>query len=390
MDLSIVIVSYNVKFLLEQCLTSVKAALAGTEAEVFVVDNHSSDGTVDYIKSRFPEVTVIANSDNPGFAKANNQAIRQSTGKYILLLNPDTVIGEENLFKLLYFMNEHSDAGAVGVRMIDAHGIFLPESKRSFPSPQVSFCKIFGLTKLFPHSSTFGRYYLPHLDDRKQHKIEVLAGAYMMLRREALDKAGLLDEDFFMYGEDIDLSYRIILNGYNNYYVPENILHYKGESTHKGNKMYVKAFYDSMLIFYRKHYPKSNGIIKLLIRSAIGLIRFLALIVKSKDKTKIKRIRHRRALILSEEDDFEAIKKVVAGRMPELEFINLWDLSDNRALDAICRRNKMKCFTDVVFCFPTMRFDQMILMMDKLSDKKVTYHIYNKVSGQLCSPGNIR
>ena len=210
MKLSIIIVNYNVKYFLEQCLCSVRAAIAGMEAEVLVVDNHSADGSVEYLRPRFPEVTFIENKDNPGFAKANNQAIRISSGEYVLLLNPDTVIGEESVRSLCFFMDEHPEAGGIGVKMLDGHGVFLAESKRSFPSPWVFFCKIFGLSKLFPSSRLFARYSLPYLNKEKQHKVEVLAGAFMLLRRKALDKVGLLDESFFMYGEDIDLSYRIV------------------------------------------------------------------------------------------------------------------------------------------------------------------------------------
>lgn len=237
MKLSIIIVNYNVKYFLEQCLCSVRAAIAGMEAEVLVVDNHSADGSVEYLRPRFPEVTFIENKDNPGFAKANNQAIRISSGEYVLLLNPDTVIGEESVRSLCFFMDEHPEAGGIGVKMLDGHGVFLAESKRSFPSPWVSFCKIFGLSKLFPSSRLFARYSLPYLNKEKQHKVEVLAGAFMLLRRKALDKVGLLDESFFMYGEDIDLSYRIVQGGYVNYYIPERILHYKGESTKHGDQI---------------------------------------------------------------------------------------------------------------------------------------------------------
>ena len=249
--LSVIIVNYNVKYFLEQCLYSVRAAVTGMDAEVFVVDNNSTDGSVEYLRPKFPEVVFIENKDNPGFAKANNQAIRQCTGEYVLLLNPDTVVGEESLRSLCFQMDEDLEIGAIGVKMLNGHGVFLPESKRAFPSPWVSFCKIFGLSKLFPNSPAFARYSLPYLDKEQTHKVEVLAGAFMLLRHEALDKVGLLDESFFMYGEDIDLSYRIVLGGYKNLYVPERILHYKGESTKHGDLRYIRAFYGAMLIFYK-------------------------------------------------------------------------------------------------------------------------------------------
>lgn len=381
MKLSIVIVNYKVKYFLEQCLCSVQAALAGLDAEIFVVDNHSADGSVEYLRARFPEVVFIENEDNPGFAKANNQAIRQSTGEYVLLLNPDTVIGEESLRTLCYFMDEHPEAGAVGVKMLDGHGVFLPESKRSFPSPWVSFCKIFGLSKLRPGSPLFARYSLPYLDEDKQHEVEVLAGAFMLLRREALNKAGLLDEAFFMYGEDIDLSYRMVLAGYKNYYIPERILHYKGESTKYGDIKYVKAFYGAMLIFYRKYYPQSGWLMSAVIRLAVLLRAFFSfLFPRSKRKRKVK---HRRMLILCREDNFEELKAACQKSMPELEYINLWDLDEERVMDVICRRNQMKGFTDYTFCMSDVRFEQMLLLMDRMVNKKSTYHIYNKVSKRL-------
>lgn len=260
MDLSIVIVNYNVKYFLEQCLHSVKKAMDGLDTEVYVVDNNSVDGSCSHIRERFPWVHLIENRENLGFSKANNQAIRASRGKYVLLLNPDTVVEEDTFRKCFQFMETHDDAGALGVKMIDGSGHFLPESKRAFPTPWVAFYKIFGLSRLFPRSKKFGKYHLGFLPQDETNRIEVLAGAFMFLRREALDKVGLLDEDYFMYGEDIDLSYRIIKGGYNNYYLPETIIiHYKGESTKKGSLNYVLVFYNAMIIFARKHFSKKNA-----------------------------------------------------------------------------------------------------------------------------------
>ncbi len=255
MELSVIIVNYNVKYFLEQALLSVVRASIGLSVEVFVVDNNSVDDSIPMVREKFPEVILIANSDNPGFSVANNQAIRRAKGKYILLLNPDTVV-EENTFKVcLDFMEQHPQAGGLGVKMIDGSGNFLPESKRGFPSPFVAFCKTFGLSTLFPKSKTFNRYHLGFLEENKNHEVEVLAGAFMLLRRSVLDEIGLLDEAFFMYGEDIDLSYRIVKGGYKNYYLADTrIIHYKGESTKKGSLNYVKTFYNAMIIFARKHF----------------------------------------------------------------------------------------------------------------------------------------
>lgn len=257
LDLSIVIVNYNVSNFLEQCLNSVYAALKTIPAEVFVVDNNSVDGSQEMLQQKFPQVELIANTENVGFSKANNQAIAISRGRYVLLLNPDTVVQEDTFESCLRYMNQHPDTGALGVRMLDGRGRFLPESKRGLPTPAVSFYKIFGLSKLFPKSKFFNRYSLGYLDELQNHEVDVLCGAFMFMRAEALEKVGLLDEAFFMYGEDIDLSYRIQLGGYKVVYFAETkIIHYKGESTKKGSLNYVFVFYNAMIIFAQKHFSK--------------------------------------------------------------------------------------------------------------------------------------
>lgn len=258
---------------LEQCLQSVVVAIRNVEAEVFVVDNNSVDGSVAMVEAKFPNVKLIANKDNAGFSKANNQAMRLAVGQYVLLLNPDTLVEEDTFEKVIAFMDSHPDAGGLGINMVDGKGNFLPESKRSLPTPEVAFYKIFGLSWLFPRSKRFGKYHLSYLDNNSTHEVEVLSGAFMLMRKEALDKVGLLDEDYFMYGEDIDLSYRIILGGYKNYYFPEaRIIHYKGESTKKGSLNYVFVFYNAMAIFARKHFSKERAqLFSLLINFAILL-----------------------------------------------------------------------------------------------------------------------
>ncbi|MBQ7551351.1 MAG: glycosyltransferase [Bacteroidales bacterium] len=260
MKLSIVIVNYNVAYFLEQALYSVYKALKNIDSEVFVVDNHSADGSLAMLHSKFPQVKVIANEENVGFAKANNQAIRMAKGEFILLLNPDTIVEEDTFEKCIHFMEQTPDAGGLGVKMVNGHGDFLPESKRGIPFPSVAFYKLFGLSKIFPHSQKFGSYHLTYLNNDEIHSVEVLSGAFMMLRKSVLDQIGLLDEDYFMYGEDIDLSYRIIKGGYKNYYFPETrIIHYKGESTKKGSLNYVYVFYKAMQIFAQKHFSQKNA-----------------------------------------------------------------------------------------------------------------------------------
>jgi GT2 family glycosyltransferase len=257
--LSVIIVNYNVRYFLEQALGSVRRAMQGVDGDVWVVDNNSVDDSVAMVRERFPEVQLIANTVNTGFAVANNQAIRVSEGEYVLLLNPDTVVEEDTFTKCIAFMDAHPDAGALGVRLIDGSGAYLPESKRGFPTPWVAFCKTIGAGKLFPKSALFNRYYLGHLDPQQTHEIDVLVGAFMCMRRSALERVGLLDEAFFMYGEDIDLSYRIVQGGFKNYYLPTtSIIHYKGESTKKGSLNYVRTFYQAMIIFAEKHFQGSQ------------------------------------------------------------------------------------------------------------------------------------
>ncbi|MFN4254481.1 MAG: glycosyltransferase [Saprospiraceae bacterium] len=273
LKLSVVIVNYNVRHFLEQALHSVRKAMRRIEGEVWVVDNNSVDDSVRMVREKFPEVRLIANRDNPGFAVANNQAIRQSTGEFVLLLNPDTLVEEDTFEQCLAFMDAHPEAGALGVKLIDGSGKFLPESKRGFPSPWVAFCKTFGLAAMFPKSRRFNGYYLGHLPDDATAEVDVLAGCFMFMRRAALDKSGLLDEAFFMYGEDIDLSYRIARAGFKNYYFPETqIIHYKGESTKKGSLNYVRVFYQAMIIFVEKHFTgRSARLFILMLRAAIWL-----------------------------------------------------------------------------------------------------------------------
>ena len=286
MQLTVIIVNYNVKHYLHQCLQSLYRAIKGLEAEVYVVDNHSRDGSVNYVSKYFQDVNYVESNHNLGFARANNIAIRQSTGEYVLLLNPDTIVGEDTIKNVLDFMGEKPEAGAVGVRMLKADGTKAMESRRGLPTPLTSFYKMTGLCKRFPESRRFGRYYMSYLPWDEPARIEVISGAFCMLRRKAIEKVGLLDEDFFMYGEDIDLSYRLLKGGYQNWYLPETILHYKGESTQKSSFRYVHVFYEAMLIFFRKHYGSSSLWLTLPIKTAIYLKATLALIQMQTTKMK--------------------------------------------------------------------------------------------------------
>ena len=280
--LSVVIVNYNVKHFIEQCLFSVLKASENIACEIFVVDNNSVDGSVTLIKDKFPQINLIVNKTNTGFSVANNQAIKIANGQYVLLLNPDTVVQEDTFTKIIAFMDAHPEAGGLGVKMLDGQGNFAPESKRGLPTPSVAFYKMFGLSRFFPKSKKFGKYHLSFLPEDQINEIDVISGAFMLMRKSVLDTIGLLDETFFMYGEDIDLSYRIKKAGYKNYYFPETqIIHYKGESTKRSSLNYVIIFYKAMAIFSKKHFSGSNAFwFNALIHLAIFLKAGMALLTR--------------------------------------------------------------------------------------------------------------
>ncbi len=287
--ISVIIVNYNVEYFLAQCLTSVLKANEALSkiypkaaTEIFVVDNNSVDGSIRMLKKEFPSVKLIQNKENVGFAKANNQAYKFASGKYILALNPDTLIEENTFIRALNFMEENTGIGAMGPKLINGKGIFLKESKRALPTPWVAFYKIFGLSNLFPKSKKAGKYHLSFLPDNQTNDVDVLAGAFMFLRKSVIDKTGFFDERFFMYGEDIDLSYRILLAGYRVVYFPEiTVIHYKGESTKKASFNYVYVFYKAMKIFAEKHFSKKNAFLYTsLINLAIYFRAFLSFIYR--------------------------------------------------------------------------------------------------------------
>jgi N-acetylglucosaminyl-diphospho-decaprenol L-rhamnosyltransferase len=259
MVLSVVIVNYNVKYFLEQCLSSLKKAIEGisvpgNSAEVFIIDNASSDGSVEFLSPLFPGFHFIRNSENSGFAKANNQGLALCRGELILFLNPDTILAEDSLDLCIGFLQSRQDAGALGVKMIDGSGRYLKESKRGFPDTQTSFYKMTGLTRLFPRSKIIAAYYRGDLHEGETHQVDILSGAFMMVKKKALAIAGGFDERFFMYGEDIDLSYRIVEAGFKNYYLSgTTIIHFKGESTQR-DFHYTKMFYSAMALFIQKHF----------------------------------------------------------------------------------------------------------------------------------------
>lgn len=319
MKLSVIIVNYNVKHFLEQCLCSVERSVDGIDAEVIVVDNASHDGSVEYLQKRFANVRFIASDKNLGFARANNLAIRNSCGEYVLLLNPDTIVAEDTFADFIQFMDSHPDAGGCGAYMLRINGSFALESRRGLPTPFVAFCKMSGLSSIFPKSRTFGRYYMRYLNEHEANQIEIMSGAYMFLRKSVLDKIGLLDEDFFMYGEDIDLSYRIMKAGYKNYFLPSPILHYKGESTQKSTYRYVHTFYQAMQLFFNKHYSHYSFLVSIPINTAIWTRAMLAYIGNQFKHRRPKKIKEQsmNCIFIGSETAAGEIKEILSRKYPK-------------------------------------------------------------------------
>ena len=318
-QLSIVIVNDNAKRFLEQCLYSVRAATQGMETDIYVVDKGSTDGSIAYLRPLFPEVTFMENKENAEFAKANHQAFRICRGEYVLMLQPDTAVGEESLRSLCCFMDEHPEAGALGLKMLNGNGVFLAESKPS--SCWMSFCKFIGLAKLFPNTAQSSKNPLPN----EPQEVETLSDTFRLMRHDALDKINLSDEG------DLNLSSRFLQAGYKNYYMPERMLHYEEEKIKKGKKA-------------------------------------------------------RRVLVVGRKASFGATRKCLATSFPKCEFINLWNLDEERIASAVCRKNQMKRFTDIVFVYPDARFEQMFLLMDLMPNKQLVYHIYHRIPNLLISP----
>ncbi|MEO0137761.1 MAG: glycosyltransferase [candidate division WOR-3 bacterium] len=279
--ISVVIVNYNVRHFLEQCLMAIERAKHNLDIEIIVVDNASVDGSQAMIKKRFPNVILIENHRNLGFAKANNQALRIARGRYVLILNPDTLIQEDTLVTLKNFLDEHPEVSAVGCKLINPDGSFQAACRRSIPTPWVAFTKIVGLSRIFPRSRIFGRYNLTYLSPDVECEVEVLSGSLMMVRKEVLKHIGFFDEDYFMYGEDIDLCYRIKKAGGKIYYTPRTkAIHYKGESTKKGEFSYITNFYSSMLIFIDKHFQDHySTFVKIFLKLGIYLRAYLAYLI---------------------------------------------------------------------------------------------------------------
>jgi O-antigen biosynthesis protein len=382
-QISVVVVNYNVKHLLKLSLYSVQRASQNIKVEIIVVDNTSVDGSCDMVKTLFPDVILVENSDNVGFGKANNQAIAMAKGEYVLILNPDTVIGESTLDECFNFMRNTLNAGAIGVHMTDGWGNYLRESKRALPTPLVSFFKVFGLSSVFPQSTVFAKYHLGYLDKDCIHKVEVLSGAFMFMPTSLLKKIGMFDEAFFMYGEDIDLSYRVLLAGYQNYYLgTTRIIHFKGESTKKGSLNYVLVFYKAMEIFARKHFT-GNGFTpyRIMIESAIWLRAMISIIkrfcqiVAHPFVYVIHQIKHlfpkenkvEKTLVVADDDEYERYKTLVDPHMlvtqkhPEAFIQSMMDKQFLKHLSV---------YKSVVLCGESMSCSQMVFITEHMINVK--------------------
>lgn len=309
---SVIIVSYRVKFYIEQCIDSVFRSVP--DAQVIVVDNNSGDGSVEFLRKRFPGISIIANKNNLGFGKANNMALELVDSPYVMFLNPDTVVGESTIPKCIRYLSDNPKAGACGVRMQYGDGRFALESRRSIPTPFVSFCHMAGLGRLFPKSHRFARYHMTFLDKNQDCDIEVISGACMMVRSDLARSLGGFDESFFMYGEDIDLSYRILQAGYTNRYISAPIVHYKGESTNKTSYRYAKVFYDAMLIFYNKHFNKYSRIFSFFVRTTVFVRKFFTFVGQNllAERRKFTSVKEP-CLFVGSEDNFLKAKKHVSA-----------------------------------------------------------------------------
>jgi len=352
LQLSIIIVNYNVQCFLEQCIISVIAACKNIEAEIIVVDNDSTDGSKLFFNNRFKAVQFIWLKRNLGFAKANNIGLAAARGSTILFLNPDTIVPEDCFEQCLTFFHSKDKAGALGIRMIDGSGCFLKESKRGFPSLFTSFCKLSGLTVLFPSSTIFANYYLGHLPENKNQPVAVLSGAFMMVDKKVLDKLGGFDETFFMYAEDIDLSYRIQKAGYLNYYFAESIiLHFKGESTKKETLQYINTFYGAMILFVKKHHGLFIGSMYTVVIQAVIAIKSLragvnSLFKKSGNKPE-KKFTTSKAFVVSDTDTFKLIQQSTGQLFATVEKIDSLKMLTSKG-NTIVLSNPHLSFKDII------------------------------------------
>ena len=365
MQLSVIILNYNVRFFLEQCVASVQEALTNIDSEIIVVDNDSSDDSCEMIKSRFPNVKLIKNNSNLGFPKGNNIGVAQAKGDYICILNPDTVVAEDTFDRILAFAEKQENLGIVGCKLIDGSGNFLPESKRGIPTPFVALTKIFGLYKLFPSWELFNRYYAQHLSENETGKVDILVGAFMIMKRELYNDIGGFDENCFMYSDDIDLSFMVLKSGKNNYYFHEtSVIHYKGESTVKDG-LYMKRFREAMQFFYKKHY-KSSPLFDFFMK--IGTL-FFALIKKNQGNSKPIEVED--YILISEDENLSnKLEKQLNKKL-------IWETKlDSNTL--FSHRNKSKKQSEFLIDNNSFSFKSIISFLETHKNQGFTFKIVPK------------
>lgn len=364
MQLSVIILNYNVRFFLEQCIFSVQKAIKNIEAEIIIVDNHSHDGSCEMVKTRFPQIKILENKENLGFPKGNNIGVSVAQGAYICILNPDTVVGEDTFEKILSFAQKQSDLGIIGCKLIDGTGNFLPESKRGVPTPWVAFTKISGMYKYFPKSSNFNQYYAAHLNENQTGKVSILVGAFMVMKRQVYLELEGFDEKCFMYSDDIDLSYKALLKGLDNYYYAEtSVLHYKGESTVK-DAQYVKRFQEAMEFFYKKHFQKSLFFTAIMKIGANFFVKQKAIVPKAS-----KKINHyflfSKNLDLVKKIETRTIKTVYVS-----EFLN--------SKEVFFPNPKTNHIVEVLFDVNSFSFQDILLKMQELSNQNFTFKMISQ------------
>ncbi|WP_163408390.1 glycosyltransferase family 2 protein [Flavobacterium ajazii] len=366
MQLSVIILNYNVRYFLEQCVLSVQEALFAIDGEIIVVDNNSDDDSCLMMKSRFPEVTLIENKENSGFPRGNNIGVAHAKGKYICILNPDTVVAEDTFVKILAFAEKKVDLGIVSCKLIDGTGNFLPESKRGTPTPWVAFTKIFGLYKIFPNQKLFNQYYAQHLSENQTGKVDILVGAFMVMERELYLETGGFDEDCFMYADDIDLSYSVLQKKRNNYYFHEtSVIHYKGESTIKDQK-YMKRFQEAMEFFYQKHFRKSL-FFSVFIKIGIFLFSFVKMF---QGKSKPNLLPESYIFFSSDENRCSQLSSVLKNKITFIDFKK--EKMVNSSLVSEGRR------VEVILDNQYISFKKCIEILETVKHKSVTFKILPK------------
>ncbi|WPO79077.1 glycosyltransferase family 2 protein [Flavobacterium sp. KACC 22761] len=366
MQLSVIILNYNVRYFLEQCVLSVQEAISTIDAEIIVVDNNSSDDSCLIMQERFPSVKFIQNKENFGFPKGNNIGVQEAQGEYICILNPDTVVAEDTFTKILAFAEKQKDLGIIGCKLIDGKGNFLPESKRGIPTPWVAFTKVLGLYKFFPKWKIFNQYYAQHINENENGKVEILVGAFMFMKRELYNDLKGFDENCFMYADDIDLSYRVLQKQKTNYYFAETtVLHYKGESTIKDEK-YMKRFQEAMNFFYDKHFKKSL-FFSWFIQLGIWFFSFVKMF-QGKPKQKPQ----------PEKYIFYSSNSILSEKLPSIlkNKVQFLDFKKEKMVNS-CHVFKGKR-VEIILDNQYVSFKKCIKIIETLKDKKVTFKIFPK------------